>query len=79
VKCGVFDLVCKKCVLLFMSSREVIARLLASGWYKVRQRGSHIQFKHLKKKGRVTVVHPNRDIPIGTLRSIERQAGIRLR
>jgi len=45
----------------------------------VNQAGSHKQFKHLPKKGRVTVRHPNRDIPIGTLKSMEKQAGIKLR
>ena len=62
-----------------MSSTEVLRRLKADGWYKVSQAGSHVQLKHLEKPGRVTVVHPKRDIPIGTLRSIERQAGISLR
>jgi len=58
-----------------MSGREEIQRLRADGWYE----GSHKQFKHDTKAGRVTVPHPVRDIPIGTLRSIEKQAGIRLR
>lgn len=49
------------------------------GWYEVAHVGSHKQFKHPTKPGRVTVPYPSRDIPIGTLRSIERQAGIRLR
>ncbi len=38
------------------------------------QKGSHIQFKHPNKKGRVTVPHPKRDIPIGTLRSTEKKS-----
>lgn len=62
-----------------MSSREVIQRLREDGWFEVAQHGSHKQFKHAAKKGRVTVPHPVRDIPFGTLRSIEKQAGIRLR
>ncbi|WP_424673697.1 type II toxin-antitoxin system HicA family toxin [Candidatus Binatus sp.] len=62
-----------------MHSRVVIQRLQDDGWYKVAQVGSHVQFKHPVKKGRVTVPHPNRNIPMGTLRSIERQAGIKLR
>lgn len=62
-----------------MHSREVIRRLLADGWYEVNQVGSHKQFKHPTKSGRVTVPSPSRDIPIGTLKSIEKQAGIRLR
>ena len=62
-----------------MSSREVIRRLTDDGWYEVAQVGSHVQFKHPTKAGRVTVPHPKRDLPIGTLKSIEKQAGIKLR
>jgi predicted RNA binding protein YcfA (HicA-like mRNA interferase family) len=62
-----------------MNSRDVITALLRDGWRLVAQRGSHIQFKHTSKSGRVTVPHPERDIPKGTLRSIERQSGLKLR
>jgi predicted RNA binding protein YcfA (HicA-like mRNA interferase family) len=62
-----------------MDSRNVIATLRAHGWIEVAQRGSHLQFKHPNRPGRVTVPHPRKDIPIGTLRSIEMQAGLRLR
>ncbi|HLY55514.1 MAG TPA: type II toxin-antitoxin system HicA family toxin [Stellaceae bacterium] len=62
-----------------MDSREIISRIEADGWVRVAQKGSHMQFKHPAKPGRVTVPHPRRDIPTGTLRSIERQAGLRLR
>ena len=49
------------------------------GGREVAQKGSHIQFKHPTKPGRVTVPHPERDIPIGTLKSIERRSGFKLR
>lgn len=62
-----------------MHSRDVIKLLEADGWKEVARRGSHAQFKHPVKKGRVTVPDPKRDLPIGTLRSIERQPGIRIR
>lgn len=62
-----------------MHSRDIIKHLQKDGWYQVNQVGSHKQFKHPTKAGRVTVPHPNRDIPIGTLRSIEKQTGIKLR
>ena len=62
-----------------MNRREVIRALESDGWYRVAQKGSHVQFKHPMKHGRVTVPHPERDIPIGTLRSIERQARVKLR
>ena len=57
----------------------IIKKLQKDGWYEVDQSGSHIQFKHPSKEGRVTVPHPKEDIPIGTLKGIERQAGIKLR
>jgi predicted RNA binding protein YcfA (HicA-like mRNA interferase family) len=62
-----------------MHSRDIIQDLEKDGWHHVATKGDHWQFKHPTKLGRVTVPHPNRDIPLGTLRSIERQAGIRLR
>ncbi len=61
-----------------MSSREVIRQLRDDGWFEVNQVGSHKQFKHASKPGRVTVPYPKRDIPVGTLKSIEKQAGIKL-
>jgi predicted RNA binding protein YcfA (HicA-like mRNA interferase family) len=61
-----------------MNSREVTSRLRRDGWYEVNQVGSHKQFKHPTKRSRVTLPHPNRDIPIGTLKSIEKQAGFKL-
>ncbi|HLL54703.1 MAG TPA: type II toxin-antitoxin system HicA family toxin [Myxococcaceae bacterium] len=61
-----------------MTSREVIAKLKAGGWYEVRARGSHHHFKHPQKAGIVTVPHPKKDIPTGTLKSIERQSGVSL-
>ena len=62
-----------------MNSRDVIAKLESDGWVKVGQKGDHAQFKHKIKPGRVTVPHPSRDIPIGTLKSIEKQSGLKLR
>ena len=62
-----------------MKSADVIAWLKRNGWYEVASRGSHVQFKHPQRPGRVTVPHPKRDIPIGTLKSIEKQAGMKLR
>lgn len=59
------------------SSREVIKILEEDGWYLVNTVGSHHQFKHPTKKGRVTVKHPDKDIPPKTLRSIEKQSGLR--
>jgi len=62
-----------------MHSREIIAALEAAGWREVTRKGSHVQFKHPTIPGRVTVPRPERDIPKGTLRSIERQSNLKLR
>ena len=59
-----------------MSSREVIALLRRDGWVLVRTRGSHHQFKHQTKPGRVTVPHPRKDLPTGTVKSIFKQMGL---
>jgi predicted RNA binding protein YcfA (HicA-like mRNA interferase family) len=61
-----------------LNSRVVIARLKKDGWFEVRQAGSHKQFRHPEKLGCVTVPHPKLDIPMGTLKSIEKQAGLKL-
>jgi predicted RNA binding protein YcfA (HicA-like mRNA interferase family) len=62
-----------------MNSKGIISALKADGWIQVAQKGSHVQFKHGVKPGGVTVPHPKRDIPIGTFRSIEKQAGLKLK
>jgi predicted RNA binding protein YcfA (HicA-like mRNA interferase family) len=61
------------------SSRVIIRALERDGWRRVRVTGSHHHFRHPDKPGVVTVPHPVRDMPIGTLRSIERQSGLKLR
>ena len=70
------------CVCIYaynMRSTDIIAAIKADGWFQVAQKGSHVQFKHPTKPGRVTVPHPLKDVPPGTLRSIEKQAGLKLR
>jgi predicted RNA binding protein YcfA (HicA-like mRNA interferase family) len=62
-----------------MNSRDIISALKADGWIQVAQKGSHVQFKHPTKRGRLTVPHPKRDVPVGTFRSIEKQAGLKLK
>ena len=59
------------------SSREIIKMLQDDGWYEVSCVGDHHQFKHPTKKGRVTVTHPKKDIPAGTVRNIENQSGVK--
>jgi predicted RNA binding protein YcfA (HicA-like mRNA interferase family) len=58
--------------------REVVAMIEADGWYQVRQRGSHRQFKHPTKLGVVTIAgKPGEDLSPGTLNSVLKQAGLR--
>ena len=61
------------------TSREIISKLEADGWRLDSVTGSHHHFTHPTKPGKVTVPHPTKDIKIGTLKSIERQSGIKLR
>lgn len=62
-----------------MDSKTIISRMEADGWVKVGQKGSHIHFKHPTKPGKATVPHPKKDVPPGTVKSIERQTGVNLR
>ena len=58
--------------------RQVLAMLEADGWYLVTIRGSHRQFKHPTKAGRVTVAgKPSEDMSPGTLNSILKQAALK--
>ena len=60
-----------------MKVREVIAILEADGWSLVATKGSHRQYKHPLKPGRVTIPGKlNDDLAFGTLKSILKQAGI---
>ena len=62
-----------------LSSRDIIRLLERDGWREVRVTGSHHHFRHAAKPGTVTVPHPVKDMPPGTLKSIERQSGVKLR
>lgn len=55
-------------------SRQIIKKLEADGWVLISITGSHHHFKHPEKSGKVTVPHPKKDLPRGTVRSIEKQA-----
>jgi predicted RNA binding protein YcfA (HicA-like mRNA interferase family) len=55
---------------------DVLDRLRQDGWFLVATKGSHRQFKHQTKPGRVTVAGKlSDDLPPGTLNSIFKQAG----
>lgn len=58
--------------------REAIRLIEQDGWRLIRTRGSHRQYKHSEKVGRVTVPgNVNDDLAVGTWKSILRQAGLR--
>jgi predicted RNA binding protein YcfA (HicA-like mRNA interferase family) len=61
-----------------MKARDAIRLIEQDGWYLVATRGSHRQYKHLRKPGRVTVAgKPSDDLAPGTLNSILKQAGLK--
>ena len=61
-----------------MKVSEVLRILLDAGWYFASQRGSHRQFKHATRPGRVTLPgKPGDDLAPGTLNSILKQAGLK--
>ena len=60
-------------------SKGIIKALEKDGWVYVCTVGSHAQFRHPTKPGRVTVPHPKKDLPLGTIKGIERQSGLKLR
>ncbi|MEZ0536955.1 type II toxin-antitoxin system HicA family toxin [Caldicellulosiruptoraceae bacterium PP1] len=60
-----------------MKPKDLIKELEKDGWFEVRQKGSHKQFKHINKKGTVTVPFHNKDLDPKTLNSILKQAGLK--
>ncbi|KEP67866.1 hypothetical protein DL1_18450 [Thioclava dalianensis] len=56
------------------NSKKLRALLLKEGFEEVSKRGSHLKLK----RGDLTVIlpHPKKDLPLGTVRSIYRQAGL---
>ena len=61
-----------------MKVREVIKLVEDDGWYLVRTKGSHRQFRHLSKLGIVTISgNPGKDMPPGTLNSVLKQAQLK--
>jgi predicted RNA binding protein YcfA (HicA-like mRNA interferase family) len=61
-----------------MKVREAVRMIELDGWYLVATRGSHRQFKHSRRPGRVTIAgKPSDDLAPGTLNSILKQAGLK--
>ncbi|OGO39059.1 MAG: addiction module toxin, HicA family [Chloroflexi bacterium RBG_16_56_8] len=63
-----------------MKIRDIIKIIEADGWFLVATKGSHRQYKHVTKPGRVTIAgHPSHDLAPGTLNSILKQAQLKER
>lgn len=60
-----------------LNSREIIRLLESDGWVLVHAVGSHHQFRHPTKTGRVTVIHPSKDFSAGTYKSMQKQSGLK--
>lgn len=60
-----------------MNSKDLIKLVKDDGWQHVRTTGSHHHFKHPVKSGIVTVPHPKKDLPSGTINSVLKQAGLK--
>lgn len=64
-------------ITIWMKVKDAIKKLEQDGWYLKRTKGSHRQFKHATKLGTVTVSGKlSKEVPIGTLKSIWKQAKI---
>jgi predicted RNA binding protein YcfA (HicA-like mRNA interferase family) len=60
--------------------RDVVKLIESDGWYLVTTKGSHQQYRHPTKPGRVTIAgHPNDDLAPGTLHSVFKQAQLQRR
>jgi predicted RNA binding protein YcfA (HicA-like mRNA interferase family) len=59
-----------------MKSADLIRELQDAGWTLDRVRGSHHAFKHPARSGIVVIPHPKRDLGIGLVAAIRKQAGL---
>lgn len=61
-----------------MTVRDLIRLVEQNGWYLVRMKGSHRQYRHPEKPGTVTIAgKPSLDVPAGTANSVLKQAGLK--
>ncbi|MCH8317360.1 MAG: type II toxin-antitoxin system HicA family toxin [Bacteroidetes bacterium] len=61
-----------------MKVRKIIKLIEKDGWFLYDTKGSHRQFKHDTKQGKVTIAgRLSKDVPPGTLKSILKQAGLK--
>ncbi len=63
-----------------MNAKQLERIILKDGWLLKTQKGSHQQFVHPTKKGKVTIsIHGKKDIKLNTLKSILKQAGLNIK
>ena len=60
-----------------MTAKQMEKIILSDGWYLVTVNGSHHNYKHPTKTGKVTIAFHDGDIPKGTLHNIYKQAGLK--
>lgn len=74
---SVYSVAFERCAGRDLKVRDVIRLIERDGWVQVRISGSHRQFRHPTKRGTVTIAgHPARDMPLGTMKSVMKQAGL---
>jgi predicted RNA binding protein YcfA (HicA-like mRNA interferase family) len=61
------------------SSKEILQILKEDGWIAKSQEGSHVQLIHPTKPGKVTVPHPRKEFKLKTLKTIFKQAGLKIK
>jgi predicted RNA binding protein YcfA (HicA-like mRNA interferase family) len=64
------------CIMRTMKSADIIRELLDAGWTLDRVRGSHHIFKHPTRPGSIVVPHPKKDLGMGLIAAIRKQAGL---
>ena len=60
-----------------MQSKDLIEHLEADGWFLRASKGSHHIFVHPTKPGHISVPHPKKDLGVGLLHKLLKQAGLR--
>lgn len=69
---GVYDVYCCR-----MKSKDLIEQLIREGWFLRGVKGSHHIFIHPFKPGHISVPHPKKDLGLGLVRKLQKQAGLK--
>lgn len=68
--------VCTVCIIFCMKSKDLISRLKKAGWVLRGVKGSHHVFVHPHKPGHLSVPHPKKDMGVGLVQKLLKQAGL---